>query len=92
MLTLGGCGLYCCIGSLIERTIQSTNNPTTETYAVLLCNSVGVTIESKSIPFQPMHICVTQNYAIIAAKSLVFVWSISGFIGLKMVKKQPSEK
>jgi hypothetical protein len=64
----------------------------TDTYVILLCNSIGVTIESKYVPFQPVHICVTQSYAIIAAKSLVFIWGISGFIGSQMSKKQPFER
>jgi hypothetical protein len=58
----------------------------------LLCNSIGVTIESKYVPFQPVHICVTQSYGIIAAKSLVFIWGIGGFIGAQMSKKQPFER
>ncbi len=44
------------------------------------------------MPFQPVHICVTQSYAVIAAKSLIFIWGISGFIGSQMMKKQPLEK
>lgn len=63
-----------------------------DTYVVSLCNSIGVNIESKYIPFQPIHIYVTQSYAVIASKSLVFIWGISGFIGSQMIKKQPYEK
>jgi hypothetical protein len=92
LLTLGGYGSYCCIGALVERAIPSANNTTTDTHVVLLCNSIGVTIESKYVPFQPVHICVTQSYAIIAAKSLVFIWGIGGFIGSQMSKKQPFER
>ncbi|CAF3875607.1 unnamed protein product [Rotaria sp. Silwood1] len=91
LLTLGGYGSYCCIGSFIERA-SSTNNTLTDTHVILLCNSIGVTIESKYIPFQPIHIYVTQTYAIISAKSLIFIWGISGFIGSQMIKKQPYEK
>lgn len=93
LLTLGGFGSYCCIGALVERaqTTPSTN-VMTDTYVILLCNSIGVTIESKYVPFQPVHICVTPSYAVIAAKSLVYIWGISGFVGSQMVKKQPFEK
>lgn len=91
LLTIGGYGSYCCIGALVERNVSAAA-PMTDTYVVLLCNSIGVTIESKYIPFQPVHICVTQSYAIIAAKSLVFIWGISGFTGSQMTKKQPYEK
>ncbi len=72
--------------------MPSANNTITDTHVILLCNSIGVTIESKYVPFQPAHICVTPSYAIIAAKSLVFIWGISGFIGSQMVKKQPFER
>lgn len=92
LLALGGYGSYCCIGALVERAIPSGNNTTTDTYVILLCNSIGVTIESKYVPFQPASICVTQSYAIIAAKSLVFIWGISGFVSSQMVKRQPLEK
>ncbi|CAF4285167.1 unnamed protein product [Rotaria socialis] len=90
LLSLGGFGSYCCIGSFIERGTSTIN--TADSYVVLLCNSIGVTIESKYIPFHPIYICVTQSYAVIASKSLVFIWGISGFIGSQMVKKQPYEK
>ncbi len=92
LITLGGYGSYCCIGALVERAQPSANNTNTDTYVILLCNAIGVTIESKYVPFQPVHICVTQSYAVIAAKALVFIWGISGFIGSQMVKKQPLEK
>lgn len=97
LLTIGGFGSYCCIGALVERNTSAAAAtaaaaPMTDTYVVLLCNSIGVTIESKYVPFQPVHICVTQSYAIIAAKSLVFIWGIGGFTGTQMVKKQPFER
>lgn len=93
LLTLGGFGSYCCIGALVERAQASaTTNMMTDTYVILLCNSIGVTIESKYVPFQPVHICVTQSYAVIAAKSLVYVWGITGLVSSQMMKKQPLEK
>ena len=93
LLTLGGYGSYCCIGALVERSQASAStNMMTDTYVILLCNSIGVTIESKYVPFQPVHICVTQSYAVIAAKSLVYVWGITGLVGSQMMKKQPLEK
>lgn len=93
LLTLGGFGLYCCIGALVERATPTATAPVvTDTYIISLCNAIGVTIESKYVPFQPSHICVTQSYAIIAAKSLFYIWGIGGFTGSQMVKKQPFER
>ncbi|CAF3943084.1 unnamed protein product, partial [Rotaria sp. Silwood1] len=73
LLTLGGYGSYCCIGSFIERA-SSTNNTLTDTHVILLCNSIGVTIESKNITFKPIHIYLKQTYAMIPAKALIFIW------------------
>ncbi|CAF1237686.1 unnamed protein product [Adineta steineri] len=92
LLGIGGYGSYCCIGALVERIAPPMNNAIADTHVILLCNSIGITIESKYVPFQPVHICVTESYAIISAKSLIYIWGISGFIGSQMVKKQPFEK
>lgn len=92
LIALGGYGSYCCIAGFVERASPLANTAATDTYVLLLCNSIGVTIESKYVPFQPVHISLTQNYAVIAAKSLIFIWGISGYVGPQMVKKQPFEK
>ncbi|CAF4041793.1 unnamed protein product [Adineta steineri] len=92
LLGIGGYGSYCCIGALVERIAPPMNNAIADTHVILLCNSIGITIESKYVPFQPVHICVTESYAIISAKSLIYIWGISGFIGSQMVKKQSFEK
>ncbi|UJR15120.1 hypothetical protein I4U23_002085 [Adineta vaga] len=92
LLGIGGYGSYCCIGALVEHVAPPVNSTVPDTHVILLCNAIGVTIESKYVPFQPVHICVTQSYAIIAAKSLIFIWGIGGFVGAQMVKKQPFER
>lgn len=91
-MTLGGYGANCCIGAFVERGASSLVGPTTDTYMISLCNTIGVTLESKYIPFQPTHICVTQSYAIIAGKSLFYIWGISGFASNQIIKKPPFEK
>ena len=92
MLGIGGYGSYCCIGALVEHIAPPVNSTAADTHVILLCNAIGVTIESKYVPFQPVHICVTQSYAIIAAKSLIFIWGIGGFVGSQMAKKQAFER
>ncbi|CAF0786125.1 unnamed protein product [Didymodactylos carnosus] len=73
---------------------SSATTPQTpnDSYIISICNSIGVTIESKYVPFQPYHITMTPSYAIIAARSMFFVWGFTGLTGMNMMKKQAFEK
>ncbi len=43
-------------------------------YVLMLCNSLGTTVDTKQLTFEPLHVAMTANYVFAASKEHFHAW------------------
>lgn len=49
-------------------------------YVIILCNSIGTPVYSKTTEVEPIHVSMTKYHVVCASQSFVFVWQYRSFI------------
>jgi WD repeat-containing protein 35 len=65
VIGLSGCGSYCLLVTSADQLGQ---------YSLIVCNTMGSPVDSRTIQFEPIHIQLTTSHAIVCSADLVYVW------------------
>jgi hypothetical protein len=65
VIGLSGCGSHCLLVTSADQLGQ---------YSLIICNTMGSPVDSRTIQFEPNHIQLTTSHAIVCSADLVYVW------------------
>lgn len=68
LLHITSCSDY---GLLVTK---SDNTDVDMKYALLLCNTLGIPIDTKYLPVEPKHVSISQTHVIASTDNVVYVW------------------
>ncbi len=46
-----------------------------DSYTLLLCNSIGSPIETKTVNFEPVFLSISDTFVVAASKTIVYIWN-----------------
>ena len=49
--------------------------------SILLCNSIGSPIETKTVHFEPVFISLSNTFVVAASKTIVYIWNFADKVG-----------
>ena len=60
-----------------KHCVMATGTEDAGTFSLVLCDSIGSPVHTKTVNFPPQHVTMTPMHVIVASRSMVYVWQYS---------------